>query len=77
MDPRNLTHVDCESSAWFITLNTEFSYYLQIIYYSIYTLGNAHLNPPLFLLLIPLLLTRRTSFFAHGANTHPLSSLVC
>ncbi len=47
-------HVDCESFAWFIfNLNTEFSYYLQIIHYSIYRLGNAHLNPPLFPLLIP------------------------
>jgi hypothetical protein len=40
-------HVACVSPAWFIfNLNTE-SYYLQIIYYSIYTLGNAYFNPPL------------------------------
>ncbi len=39
-------HVAYESSAWFIfNLNTVFSYYLQIIYYSNYTLGNAHFNP--------------------------------
>jgi hypothetical protein len=46
-----------------VYLNTEFSYYLQNIYYSIYMLGNAHFSPPSFSLLIPLFLTWRTSFF--------------
>jgi hypothetical protein len=84
----------CVSSAWFIfNLNTEFSRYLQIIYYSIYTLGSEPLNPPfssllipplsslfiplLFSLLIPCYLLEELASFARGASAHPLLSLVC
>jgi hypothetical protein len=37
----------------YFNLVTEFYYYLQIIYYSNYTLGSVPLNPPLSSLLIP------------------------
>jgi hypothetical protein len=89
MDPRNQTHVTGSSNSWFIfNLNTK-SHYSQIIYCSIYKPDTAGVNlapcsslPTFFtcnpLIMLPtFLLTWRTSYFACGANAHPLLSLVC